>query len=290
MTPGLAFFYGGMVRRKNILGILMQCFIVLGVITAQWIFFGYSLAFAPGKGFWGGFAWLGLNGVGSLPFKEYAATIPHEAFMIFQAMFAVITPALIIGAFAERMRFSAFLIFTLLWATFVYDPVCHWVWGVGGWLKDMGVLDFAGGTVVHINAGIAALVTALVIGKRTGYANRPVPPHNLPFTVLGTALLWFGWFGFNAGSALGANGLAVHALVVTHTAAAIAALTWASSGMDIERETYHIRYHYRFHRRPCHDYTSFGICHCFCSRCYRICRECGLLFLCCHRENETGLR
>ena len=228
MTPGLAFFYGGMVRRKNILGILMQCFIALGVITAQWVFFGYSLAFAPGKGFWGGFAWFGLSGVGFLPFKGYAATIPHEGFMIFQAMFAVITPALIIGAFAERMRFSAFLIFTLLWATFVYDPVCHWVWGVGGWLKDMGVLDFAGGTVVHINAGIAALVTALVIGKRTGYANRPVPPHNLPFTVLGTALLWFGWFGFNAGSAFGANGLAVHALVVTHTSAAIAALTWAS--------------------------------------------------------------
>ena len=164
---------------------------------------------------------------GFLPFKEYAATIPHEAFMIFQAMFAVITPALIIGAFAERMKFSAFLIFTILWATFVYDPVCHWVWGVGGWLKDMGVLDFAGGTVVHVNAGIAALVTALVIGKRTGYANKPVPPHNLPFTVLGTALLWFGWFGFNAGSALGANGLAVHALVVTHTAAAIAGVTWA---------------------------------------------------------------
>jgi Amt family ammonium transporter len=227
MTPGLAFFYGGMVRRKNVLGVLMQCFIVLGVITVQWIICGYSLAFAPGKGFWGGLAWLGLNGVGSTPFKQYAATIPHEAFMIFQAMFAVITPALIIGAFAERMKFSAFLLFSLLWATFVYDPVCHWVWGVGGWLKDMGVLDFAGGTVVHINAGIAALVTALVIGKRKGYANRPVPPHNLPFTVLGTALLWFGWFGFNAGSALGANGLAVHTLVVTQTAAAIAGVTWA---------------------------------------------------------------
>jgi Amt family ammonium transporter len=216
-----------MVRRKNVLGVLMQCFIVLGVITVQWIICGYSLAFAPGKGFWGGLAWLGLNGVGSTPFKQYAATIPHEAFMIFQAMFAVITPALIIGAFAERMKFSAFLLFSLLWATFVYDPVCHWVWGVGGWLKDMGVLDFAGGTVVHINAGIAALVTALVIGKRKGYANRPVPPHNLPFTVLGTALLWFGWFGFNAGSALGANGLAVHTLVVTQTAAAIAGVTWA---------------------------------------------------------------
>jgi Amt family ammonium transporter len=228
MTPGLAFFYGGMVRRKNVLGVLMQCFIVLGVITAQWILFGYSLSFAPGKGFWGGLSWLGLSGVGSLPFKDYAPTIPHEAFMIFQAMFAIITPALIIGAFAERMRFSAFLIFTVLWATLVYDPVCHWVWGVGGWLREMGVLDFAGGTVVHINAGMAALVTALVIGKRRGYNNKPVPPHNIPFTVLGTALLWFGWFGFNAGSALGANGLAVHTLVVTHTAAAVAAMTWAA--------------------------------------------------------------
>jgi Amt family ammonium transporter len=227
MTPGLAFFYGGMVRRKNVLGILMQCFTVLGIITVQWILFGYSLSFAPGKGFWGGLEWIGLSGVGAMPFKDYAPTIPHEAFMIFQAMFAIITPALIIGAFAERMRFSAFLIFMVLWATFVYDPICHWVWGVGGWLKDLGVLDFAGGTVVHINAGIAALATALVIGKRKGYANKPVPPHNLPFTVLGTALLWFGWFGFNAGSALGANALAVHALVVTHSAAAVAAIVWA---------------------------------------------------------------
>jgi Amt family ammonium transporter len=146
MTPGLAFFYGGMVRRKNVLGVLMQCFIVLGVITVQWILYGYSLSFAPGKGFWGGLAWFGLNNVGTAPFKDYAATIPHEAFMIFQAMFAIITPALIIGAFAERMKFSAFLIFTVLWATFVYDPICHWVWGVGGWLREMGALDFAGGT------------------------------------------------------------------------------------------------------------------------------------------------
>jgi Amt family ammonium transporter len=227
MTPGLAFFYGGMVRRKNVLGVLMQCFIALGLITAQWILFGYSLSFAPAKGFWGGLQWMGLSGVGSMPFKEYAPTIPHEAFMMFQAMFAIITPALIIGAFAERMRFAAFVIFSILWATFIYDPICHWMWGVGGWLREMGALDFAGGTVVHINAGMAALVAALVIGKRDGYMNRPVPPHNLPFTVLGTALLWFGWFGFNAGSALGANGLAVHTLVVTHTAAAIAGITWA---------------------------------------------------------------
>jgi Amt family ammonium transporter len=227
MTPGLAFFYGGMVRRKNILGILMQCFVVLCILTLQWVLFGYSLSFAPGNKFIGDLSWFGLHGVGAAPYPDYAATIPHEAFMIFQAMFAIITPALIIGAFAERMKFSAFLIFTILWATFVYDPVCHWIWGVGGWLRELGVVDFAGGAVVHINAGIAALVTALVIGKRQGYGNRPVPPHNIPFTVLGTALLWFGWFGFNAGSALAANGLAVHALVVTHVAAAAAGLTWA---------------------------------------------------------------
>jgi Amt family ammonium transporter len=227
MTPGLAFFYGGMVRRKNILGVLMQCFVVLCVLTLQWVIFGYSLSFSPWNKFIGGLTWIGLHGVGSAPYTEYAPGIPHEAFMIFQAMFAVITPALIVGAFAERMRFSAFLVFTILWATFVYDPVCHWIWGVGGWLKEMGVMDFAGGAVVHINAGVAALVAAIVIGKRNGYKNRPMPPHNLPFTALGTALLWFGWFGFNGGSALAANSLAVHALVVTHVAAASAGLTWA---------------------------------------------------------------
>lgn len=228
MTPGLAFFYGGMVRRKNILGVLMQCFTILCVLSIQWVLIGYSLSFAPGKGFWGGFAWIGLRGVGLEPYPDYAATIPHQAFMIYQAMFAVITPALIIGAFAERMKFSAFLLFTVLWATFVYDPLCHWVWGIGGWLRDLGALDFAGGTVVHINAGIAALVTALVIGKRTNCASNCPPPHNVPFILLGTALLWFGWFGFNAGSALGANGLAVNAFVVTHTAAAAAGLSWAA--------------------------------------------------------------
>ena len=203
MTPGLAFFYGGMVRRKNVLGVLMQCFTALCVLTLQWVFIGYSLSFAPGKGFWGGLQWFGLNGVGFEPFSAYAPTVPHQAFMIYQAMFAIITPALIIGAFAERMKFSSFLVFTLLWATFVYNPICHWVWGVGGWLKNLGVLDFAGGIVVHINAGIAALVTALIIGKRKTYHHHPVPPHNLPFVVLGTGLLWFGWFGFNAGSAFG---------------------------------------------------------------------------------------
>lgn len=228
MTPGLAFFYGGMVRRKNMLSVLMQCFIILCVMSVQWVLFGYSLSFCPNAGgFWGGLGWAGLRGVGLEPYAGYAATIPHQAFMIFQAMFAVITPALIIGAFAERIRFSAFLLFSLLWATLVYDPVCHWVWGIGGFLRNMGALDFAGGTVVHINAGIAALVTALVIGRRKNLQQHIPAPHNLPFVVLGTGLLWFGWFGFNAGSALSANGLAVNAFVVTHTAAAAAGLSWA---------------------------------------------------------------
>ncbi len=227
MTPGLAFFYGGMVRKKNMLSVLMQCFIILCVLSIQWVLFGYSLSFHPAKGFWGGFGWLGLKGVGLEPYADYSGTIPHQAFMIFQAMFAIITPALIIGAFAERMKFSAFLLFTILWATFVYDPVCHWVWGVGGWLRNLGVLDFAGGTVVHINAGIAALVTALVIGRRKNLDSNAPAPHNLAFVVLGTAMLWFGWFGFNAGSALAANGLAVNAFVVTNTAAAAAGLSWA---------------------------------------------------------------
>ena len=227
MTPGLAFFYGGMVRRKNILSVLMQCFIILCVLSLQWVLFGYSLAFHPGNGFWGGLGWLGLNGVGFEPYADYAGTIPHQVFMIFQAMFAIITPALIVGAFAERMKFSSFLVFTVLWATLVYDPICHWVWGVGGWLRNSGALDFAGGTVVHINAGIAALATALFIGRRKCLNVHCPAPHNLPFVVLGTALLWFGWFGFNAGSALAANGLAANAFVVTNTAAAAAGLSWA---------------------------------------------------------------
>ena len=226
MTPGLAFFYGGMVRRKNILGVLMQCFIILCVLSLQWVLFGYSLAFSKGNGFIGGLQWAFLNGVGLEPNADYAATIPHQAFMIYQGMFAIITPALIIGAFAERMKFSAFLIFSLAWAFFIYDPVAHWVWGTGGWLREMGALDFAGGTVVHINAGVAALVTAVMLGKRKNI-NHAVPPHNLPLTVMGGALLWFGWFGFNAGSALAANGTAVNAFVVTNTAAAAGGLTWA---------------------------------------------------------------
>ncbi len=227
MTPGLAFFYGGMVRRKNILGVLMQCFIILCVISIHWVLIGYSLSFGPGNAFIGGLQWFGLNGVGMEPNADYAATIPHQAFMIFQAMFAIITPALVIGAFAERMKFSAFLLFAILWATFVYAPICHMVWAVGGWVRNMGALDFAGGTVVHINAGIAALAGALALGKRQGYERKPMPIHNMPFVVLGGSLLWFGWFGFNAGSALGAGGLAANAFVVTNTAAAAGGLSWA---------------------------------------------------------------
>jgi Amt family ammonium transporter len=228
MTPGLAFFYGGLVRRKNVLSIMMQCFILVGVISVQWVVFGYSLAFGPDHGgFIGDFSWLGLHGVGLEPNAAYAATIPHQLFMVFQMMFAVITPALVIGAFAERMKFSAFLVFSLLWTTIVYDPMAHWVWGVGGWLRELGALDFAGGTVVHINAGMAALAAALVIGKRKGYPDIS-PPHNLPFAILGAALLWFGWFGFNAGSALSSGGLAVSAFIATHMAAAASAVAWAA--------------------------------------------------------------
>ncbi len=228
MTPALAFFYGGLVRRKNVLSVLMQCFILMCVISIQWVLFGYSLSFGPDHGgLIGGLDWFGLRGVGLEPMADYAATIPHQAFMIFQMMFAIITPALILGAFAERMRFSAFCLFSLLWATLVYDPVAHWVWGLGGFLRGDGALDFAGGTVVHVNAGIAALMTALVLGRRVGYPKTTSPPHNLPFAVLGAGLLWFGWFGFNAGSALAANGVAANAFVVTHVAAAAAGLSWS---------------------------------------------------------------
>jgi len=227
--PGLALFYGGLVRRKNVLSVLMQCFIVMCVITLQWVLFGYSLSFGPdtGAGIIGSLKWAGLNYVGSQPNSDYAATIPHSVFMIFQCMFAVITPALIIGAFAERMKFSAFLIFTILWTTLVYDPLAHWVWGMGGWMRKLGGLDFAGGIVVHVSSGISALVIALLLGKRIGYRRSPFRPHNLPFTVMGGALLWFGWFGFNAGSALAANELAANAFIATTVAAAAAGLTWA---------------------------------------------------------------
>ncbi len=228
MTPGLALFYGGMVRSKNVLATIMENFILLGVISVLWAFYGYSLAFGPDVGhFIGNLDWVGLAGVGLEPFKTYSETIPHQTFMIYQAMFAVITPALITGAFAERMKFSAFLVFMVLWFTIVYCPVAHWVWGDGGWLKNLGALDFAGGTVVHINAGIAALAAALVVGKRQGYGNHTTfIPHNLPMTILGAGLLWFGWFGFNAGSALAAGGLASSAFTATHLATAAATLSW----------------------------------------------------------------
>ena len=226
--PALALFYGGLVRRKNVLSVLMQCFIITCIISIQWLVVGYSLSFGPDvKGMIGNLSWAGLAGVGGEPNADYAATIPHLVFMIFQAMFAIITPALIIGAFAERIRFIPFCAFTVLWSTLIYDPVCHWVWGVGGFLRNMGALDFAGGTVVHINAGMAALAAALVLGKRAGYPKFVSPPHNLPFAVIGAGLLWFGWFGFNSGSALGANGLAAFAFVGTHMGAAAAGLTWA---------------------------------------------------------------
>jgi Amt family ammonium transporter len=231
MTPGLALFYGGMVRSKNVLGTIMQNFILLGVISLLWAFYAYSLAFGPDVGhFIGNLDWVGLRGVGFEPFKAYSATIPHQTFMIYQAMFAIITPALITGAFAERLKFSTFLVFMVLWLTFVYCPVAHWVWGDGGWLKNLGALDFAGGTVVHINAGIAALAAALVVGKRQGYGNHTAfIPHNLPMTILGAALLWFGWFGFNAGSALAAGALASSAFTATHLATAAATLSWVGT-------------------------------------------------------------
>jgi len=227
MTPGLALFYGGMVRHKNVLGTLMQSFILLGLITLEWVLWGYSLSFGPDHaGLIGGLEWFGLKGVGMDPSPDYGTTIPHMAFMIFQCMFAIITVGLITGAVAERMKFSAFLLFALLWTTFVYNPLAHWVWGVGGWMGRMGALDFAGGTVVHISSGVSALAAALIIGRRIGYGTTAYIPHNLPMTITGAAILWFGWFGFNAGSALACNGLAANAFVVTHIASGLAALTW----------------------------------------------------------------
>jgi Amt family ammonium transporter len=216
-----------MVRRKNVLAILMQSFILAALVSIQWLLFGYSLAFSPGNAFIGGLQWVGLNGVSATqPYPAYAATVPHQAYMIFQCMFAVITPALITGAVAERISFRGFLVFSLLWMTLIYDPLAHWVWGVGGWLHDMGALDFAGGTVVHISSGTSALAAALIVGQRRGFLREPMPPHNLTLTLTGAGLLWFGWFGFNAGSALAANGLATSAFVATHIGAAAAALGW----------------------------------------------------------------
>jgi Amt family ammonium transporter len=226
-APGLALFYAGMVRQKNALATLMHSFIIAALISVQWVLWGYSLAFGPDKGgIVGGLEWVGLRGVGLEPFEAYSKTIPHQVFMLFQMVFAIITPALITGTFAERKKFSAFILFTLLWATFVYDPLAHWVWGDGGWLKKLGALDFAGGTVVHISSGVSALVCAIMIGRRRGFGHQPMQPHNLPLTVMGAGFLWVGWFGFNAGSALAADGLAASAFTATNTAAAAAALGW----------------------------------------------------------------
>ncbi len=227
MTPALAFFYGGMVRKKNVLNTMMNSFIIIALVSIQWVLIGYTIAFGPDKfNLFGSFDWFGLSGIGAAPNADYAGTIPQSLFVLFQMMFAIITAALITGSIAERMRFPAFIAFILIWSTLVYDPLAHWVWGVGGWLRNLGALDFAGGTVVHISSGIAGLTAALVLGRRKGYGSSPMVPHNIPFTVLGAGLLWFGWFGFNGGSALSANGLAMSAFLVTNTAAAAATLSW----------------------------------------------------------------
>ena len=227
MTPGLAFFYGGLVGRKNASGTIMHSLMAMGVVSIVWILWGYSLAFAPGSAFVGGLDFFGLAGVSADTGGIHGLTIPDQLMMIFQAMFAIITPALITGAFAERMKFSSYVIFIVLWVTLVYAPVCHWVWG-GGFLGEMGALDFAGGTVVHINSGVAALAAAIIFRKRIGFGSDAATPHNVPMVVLGAGLLWFGWFGFNAGSSLAADGLAINAFVVTNTAAAAALVTWVA--------------------------------------------------------------
>jgi Amt family ammonium transporter len=230
MTPGLAFFYGGLARRKNSTATIMYSFMAMGLVGVVWVLWGYSLAFGPdvgGLGLIGNLEWFGLAGVSATEAGPYADNIPHQTFMIFQAMFAIITPALITGAFAERMKFSAYAIFIVLWVTIVYAPLAHWVWG-GGWMGSLGVLDFAGGTVVHINSGIAALAAALIIGRRLGFGVEPMPAHNIPMIVLGAGLLWFGWFGFNAGSALTSLGAATNAFVVTNVATAASVVAWVA--------------------------------------------------------------
>jgi len=242
--PGLALFYGGLVRRKNVLNVFMQCFIITAAISIEWVVCGYSLSFGSSTGFFapyiGGLDWAFLNNIKITDLSPYfishsqmglngvaVGTIPHLVFIMFQCMFAVITPALIIGAFAERISFKGFFVFTILWSLFVYNPVAHWVWSADGWLFKLGALDFAGGTVVHVNAGVAAIVTAVMLGKRRDYKRHAIPPHNITYVVMGAGLLWVGWFGFNAGSGLAADGLAGNALMVTHIAAAAAAITWA---------------------------------------------------------------
>lgn len=227
MTPGLALFYGGMVRSKNVLGTIMQSLFMISLISLEWVYIGYSMSFGPDiGGFIGSLEWFALNGVTNAPSPDYASTIPQTVFMIYQCMFAVITPALITGAFAERVRFGPFIIFSVLWSIFVYNPVCHWIWGSGGWLGAMGVMDFAGGLVVHLTCGVAALAGVMVIGPRRGYGRSSFMPHNLPMTVLGTGLLWFGWFGFNGGSALAADEVAATAFVATHLAGMAGMAMW----------------------------------------------------------------
>ncbi|MBU0729199.1 MAG: ammonium transporter [Proteobacteria bacterium] len=226
MTPGLALFYGGMVRSKNVLGTILQSFIMISLISLEWVYVGYSMSFGPDLGgFVGDLSWFALQGIGTEPSLVYATTIPQIVFMIYQCMFAVITPALITGAFAERMKFGPFILFSLAWAILVYNPVCHWIWG-GGWLGARGVLDFAGGLVVHMTCGSAALAACLVLGPRKGYGKESFMPHNLPMTLMGTGLLWFGWFGFNGGSALAANGIAASAFVATHLAGMAGMAMW----------------------------------------------------------------
>ena len=228
MTPGVAFFYGGLVRKTNAAATMMHSFMTIGIVGVVWVLWGYSLAFGPDiGGVIGSLEWIGLRGVSATEAGPYSDAIPHQAFMIFQAMFAIITPALVTGAFAERMKFSAMLLFSVMWTTIVYAPVCHMAWsGPGGFFWDLGILDFAGGTVVHINAGVAALVAAIMIGKREGFGQVPLPPHSLTITVIGASMLWVGWFGFNAGSAVAANGSAGMAMLVTQVATAMAGLTW----------------------------------------------------------------
>jgi Amt family ammonium transporter len=226
MVPGLAFFYGGLVRTKSALNTMLMCLGALGVVTVQWVLFGYSLAFGPGSSWIGGTAFLGFSGVTGAPNPTYSALIPHLLFAAFQAMFAGITVALFSGAVVDRMRFVAYLVFGVLWTTIIYDPLAHWVWGDGGWLRELGALDFAGGTVVHISAGTTAVVLALFLGPRRDFKRVPNVPHNVPFALLGAGLLWFGWFGFNAGSALAADGIAANALVTTHAAAAAGMIGW----------------------------------------------------------------
>jgi Amt family ammonium transporter len=230
MTPGLAFFYGGLVRSKNVVNTMMMSFAAMGVVAVQWVLWGYSLAFGPNdgplSGLVGGLQWVGLGGVGLGPNPDYSPGIPHQLFMIYQAMFAIITPALISGAIVERMKFKSYIVFIFCWSTLAYDLVAHWVWGVGGWLHTMGALDFAGGTVVHINAGVSALVATLMLGPRTDFPHRSSPPHNVTLALLGGGMLWFGWFGFNAGSALSSSATATVAFVATNTSAASGMLGW----------------------------------------------------------------